>query len=68
MAHFIEFASVDAFAVRYLSASPLAGVVAQLHEEAREQLLARVRTGLGPYVTGDGLRFPIESHLTTATA
>jgi SAM-dependent methyltransferase len=64
----LEFPSIDAFAIRYLSASPLAGVVAQLHDEAREQLLARVRTGLGSHVTGDGLRFPTESHLTTATA
>jgi len=64
----LEFPSADAFAIRYLSASPLAGAVAQMSEESREQLLTRVRTGLGLYVTGDGLRFPIQSHLATATA
>ena len=63
----LEFPSADAFAMRYLSASPLASIVTQLPQESREQLLARVRTGLGPYVTEDGLQFPIESHLTTAT-
>ena len=64
----LEFSSADAFAIQDLSASPLARVVAQLDGPARERLLARVRTSLGPYVTADGLRFDIENHLTTATA
>ena len=62
----LEFPSVDAFAMRYFSASPLAGAVAQLDDEGRERLIGTVRSTLTKYVTRDGLRVSMASHLTTA--
>jgi ubiquinone/menaquinone biosynthesis C-methylase UbiE len=64
----LEFPSVEDFARRYMSASPLAGVVGELNEGARNDMMGELRSALLPHVGTDGLRFPIQCHLTTAIA
>jgi ubiquinone/menaquinone biosynthesis C-methylase UbiE len=64
----LEFPSVEEFARRYLSASPLAGVVGELSDTARNKMMEELRSALLPHVSAEGLRFPIQCHLTTAVA
>jgi SAM-dependent methyltransferase len=64
----VAFPSVEEFARRYLSASPLAGVVRELSDDARNEMVGAVRSALLAHESTDGLRFPIECHLTTAVA
>jgi hypothetical protein len=59
---------VEEFVRRYLSASPLAGVVRELSDDARNEMVGAVRSALLAHESTDGLRFPIECHLTTAVA
>jgi hypothetical protein len=41
--------------------------VGQADEQARAALVADVGAGLGSYVGAEGLAFPIENHVTTAS-
>ena len=50
----------------YLSATPVAGVVAALEEPTRAAILQEVTTLLHAYVDDDGLAVPIEAHLVVA--
>jgi hypothetical protein len=47
----------------YLSATPVAGVVATLKEATREAILQEVETLLHVYMDDDGLAVPIEAHI-----
>jgi len=61
------FPSAEAFVTRYVAASPLSEPVGQADEPARAALVADVRVGLEAYLDADGLAFPIENHLVTAS-
>jgi ubiquinone/menaquinone biosynthesis C-methylase UbiE len=63
----LRFPSVEAFVTRYVAASPLAEPVGQADEPARAALVAHVGVGLAAYLDADGLAFPIENHLVTAS-
>jgi SAM-dependent methyltransferase len=63
----LRFPSVEAFVERYVVSSPLAEPVGQADEQARAALVADVGAGLGSYVGAEGLAFPIENHVTTAS-
>jgi SAM-dependent methyltransferase len=62
----VRFASVDRFVASYAAGSPLAGPVGAASAEARDALLDEVRAKLEPFVSRDGLKFPIEAHLARA--
>lgn len=62
----LHFPSVEAFVQHYVAGSPLAGLVAQVDDGARTALLEEVQAKLASYVD-EGLGFPIEAHLATAT-
>lgn len=64
----LRFPSPTAFVTQYVAASPLAEPVGRVDERARAALVADVAAGLRAYVDADGLAFPIESHLATASA
>lgn len=59
----IRHASLEAFVPGYLSATPVAGVVATLKEATREAILQEVETLLHVYMDDDGLAVPIEAHI-----
>jgi SAM-dependent methyltransferase len=59
----IRHPSLEAFVPGYLSATPVAGVVATLEEATRAAILREVKTLLHAYVDDDGLAVPIEAHL-----
>jgi hypothetical protein len=50
----------------YLSATPVAGVVATLDEPTRAAILREVETSLQDYLDDDGLAAPIEAHVVVA--
>jgi SAM-dependent methyltransferase len=60
-----HFPTPDAF-VEFLMAGRMAGAVATLGDDARAALLEDVRIALRPYRDGDGLAFPMESHVAVA--
>ena len=47
----------------YVAATPLAGVVARVDDNARAALITEVSGVLQSYVDPEGLAFPIEAHL-----
>ncbi|HEX2518031.1 MAG TPA: methyltransferase domain-containing protein [Castellaniella sp.] len=62
----IRYPSLDEFLPGYLSATPVAGIVAQLDQPTRAAILQEVKTSLEPYVDDDGLAAPIEAHALVA--
>jgi ubiquinone/menaquinone biosynthesis C-methylase UbiE len=62
----VRFASVDRFVLSYVAGSPLAGLVSQANDAAREALIADARNALGQYATNTELAFPIAAHLLSA--
>jgi SAM-dependent methyltransferase len=64
----LRFPSPEGFVRRYIAATPLASVVAQATEDARNALIAAVTIALQPYVDPEGLAFPIEDHFAMAHA
>jgi ubiquinone/menaquinone biosynthesis C-methylase UbiE len=62
----LRFPSPEEFVQRYAASSSLGGLVAQVDEHARAALLDEVRTVLQPYMSAEGLAFPIETHLVRA--
>lgn len=62
----IRHASLAEYVPGYLSATPVASVVASLDAEAQGKITADVRDALAAYRTGDGLAAPIEAHLAKA--
>lgn len=62
----IRYPSLDEFVPGYLSATPVAGIVAKLDQPTRAAILQEVKTSLQPYVDDDGLAAPIEAHVLVA--
>jgi ubiquinone/menaquinone biosynthesis C-methylase UbiE len=62
----IRYPSLDEFVPGYLSATPVAGMIAKLDQSTRAAILQEVKTSLRPYVDDDGLAAPIEAHVLVA--
>jgi hypothetical protein len=62
----IRHASLEEFVPGYLSATPVAGVLATLEEPMRAAILQEVKTLLHAYVDDDGLAVPIEAYIIVA--
>jgi ubiquinone/menaquinone biosynthesis C-methylase UbiE len=62
----IRYPSLEEFVPGYLSATPVAGMVAKLDEPTRAAILEEVKTSLQPYIDDDGLAAPIEAHVLVA--
>jgi ubiquinone/menaquinone biosynthesis C-methylase UbiE len=62
----IRYPSLEEFVPGYLSATPVAGVVATLDEPTRAAILREVETSLQDYLDDDGLAAPIEAHVVVA--
>ncbi len=62
----VRFPSPEEFVQRYMAASRLAGMVAQVSNDAWAALLAEVKAALGAYIDTEGLAFPSEAHLVVA--
>lgn len=58
-----RFSSVEDFLHRYLSALPIAGIIAGLPAERRAAIAADVNDSVGDYLDEEGLVFPTEIHL-----
>jgi ubiquinone/menaquinone biosynthesis C-methylase UbiE len=67
-AKLLKFPSPEKFVWQYVSATPLATIVAQIGDDARAAIVQDVTTDLREFVSAGGLAFPIESHLLTAFA
>lgn len=57
---------VEAFVLCHLAATPVAGVVAALSEEARAALARHVHVTLQPYADGEGVAVPDATHIAMA--
>jgi ubiquinone/menaquinone biosynthesis C-methylase UbiE len=64
----VRFRSVDEFVSLYAKGTPLSALVSHMDEHAHSTMVENVRSGLGSYVDDEGLAFPIEGHLASATA
>jgi ubiquinone/menaquinone biosynthesis C-methylase UbiE len=62
----IRYPSLEECVPGYLSATPVAGMVAKLDEPTRAAILEEVKTSLHPYIDDDGLAAPIEAHVILA--
>ena len=63
----VHFPSAEAFTIRYISGiAPLARMVSEVDDTARDGLLHDVSTALKSYMGADGLAIPTESYLATA--
>jgi SAM-dependent methyltransferase len=62
----LRFPSPEEFVRLYVAATPLAGVVARVDDNARAALITEVSGVLQSYVDPEGLAFPIEAHLAVA--
>jgi hypothetical protein len=65
-AKIMEFPSVQEFVRRYVAATPLAEIMADVEEHVRGAIADDVANDLKAYVTRGSLKFPIESHLLLA--
>ena len=63
----VRFKSVDQFVSLYTGGSPLSALVSHLNEKSYSTMVENVRNGLESYVDDQGLAFPIEGHLASAT-
>ena len=59
----IRHASLEEYVPGYISATPVAGAVADLNAAVQGEIVADVRGALGAYRVGDGMAAPIEAHL-----
>lgn len=62
----VRFPSVEHFVRSYVAGSPLAGHVAKVSDNARNELIRDTESMLAPYLSTEGLAFPIEAHLARA--
>jgi ubiquinone/menaquinone biosynthesis C-methylase UbiE len=62
----IRYSTVEEFLPGYLSATPVAGVVATLDGPTRAGILREVKKSLQAYLDDDGLAAPIEAHVVVA--
>jgi hypothetical protein len=63
----VRFKSVDQFVSLYTAGTPLSTHVSHMSEKAYSAMVENVRSSLESYVDDEGLAFPIEAHLATAT-
>jgi ubiquinone/menaquinone biosynthesis C-methylase UbiE len=63
----VRFASPERLVLSYVAGSPLAGVVSQASDAARNALITDAMTALGKYTGSTELAFPIAAHLLSAT-
>jgi len=63
----VRFQSIEQFVSLYTSGTPLSALVSNIGEQAYSAMVEEVRRGLESYVDDEGLAFPIEGHLATAT-
>ena len=63
----VRFKSVDQFVSLYTAGTPLSAHVSHMSEKAYLAMVGNVRSALESYVDDEGLAFPIEGHLATAT-
>src|SRR2546425_1467846 len=64
----VRFQSIDQFVSLYTAGTPLSAHVSHMTEKAYSAMVENVRSGLEFYVDDEGLAFPIEGNLATATA
>jgi SAM-dependent methyltransferase len=62
----VHFASPEQFVRLEMIPSHLGSPVARMDEHALSVLISEVNTALHPYVSPDGLAFPMQAHLVTA--
>jgi len=62
----IRYPALEEFVPGYLSATPVAGLVAKLDVPTRAAILQQVTTSLQPYIDDEGLAAPIEAHVLAA--
>ena len=63
----VRFPSAGDMLHRQEVASPLAGPLSELSDDAREALVHDFTDALRPYADDDGVTFPMETHVVTAT-
>ncbi len=63
-----RFASPEQFVWLEMIPSHLENPVAGMDERALSVLISEVNTALQPYVSSDGLAFPMQAHLVTAAS
>ena len=61
----VHFASPEQFVRLEMSPSHLDSPVARVDDGALSVLISEVNTALHPYVSPDGLAFPMQAHLVT---
>lgn len=64
--HLICFASVQDYALGFLSSTPITSQVAAMEEQARTTMLEEIADALHPFVTEEGLAAPAEDHVVLA--
>jgi ubiquinone/menaquinone biosynthesis C-methylase UbiE len=64
----VRFKSVNQFVSLYTAGTPLSTHVSHMSEKAYSAMVENVRSALESYVDDEGLAFPIEGHLASATA
>ncbi len=62
----IRHSSLEEYVPGYLSATPVAGAVANLNAEAQREIAASVRDALAEYVVDHGVAAPIQTHVAIA--
>jgi SAM-dependent methyltransferase len=62
----VRFPSAGDLLLRQAAASPLAGPLSALTDEAREALIRDFTEALRPHADDDGVSFPMETHVVTA--
>jgi hypothetical protein len=63
----VRFESADQFVSLYTAGTPLSSLVSHVSEKEYSTMVENVRSGLESYVDDEGLAFPIEGHLASAT-
>ena len=63
----VRFPSARDLLLRQEVASPLAGPLAALTDETREALIRDFADALRPHTDDDGVCFPMETHVVTAS-
>jgi SAM-dependent methyltransferase len=62
----VRFFSPEAFVEQFVIGSPLAGALAHVEPDTMRAIIREVGAQLEPFMTPEGLSFPIEGHLVAA--
>lgn len=62
----IHLPPIEEYVPLHLAATPIAAVIEALTEETRAALVSDAASALQPYVDGDGVALPEETHIATA--